>query len=78
MYQPALHLIIAFGETTAALKMEACCQQEELPGRLIPLPQQIRAGCGLAWAAGPEAETALTEMMERQQISTQGIYTLYY
>ncbi|MDD2213921.1 MAG: DUF3343 domain-containing protein [Oscillospiraceae bacterium] len=78
MYQPTVHLIIAFGQTTAALKMETCCQHEGLPGRLIPLPQQIRAGCGLVWAAAPEAENSLTEMMERQQIAVQGIYTLYF
>ena len=27
---------------------------EKVPGRLIPLPREISAGCGLAWRMLPE------------------------
>ena len=26
----------------------------EIPGRLIPIPREITAGCGLAWRIGAE------------------------
>lgn len=55
--QPAL--IITFSATTQVMQAEAFCQQEGLPGRLIPVPREITAGCGLAWKAPAEEETTL-------------------
>ena len=57
-------LIITFATTTQAMAMEKFCIQQNLPGRLIPVPREITAGCGLAWKALPEEKdrlmTALT------------------
>ncbi|MGN1182760.1 MAG: DUF3343 domain-containing protein [Faecalibacillus sp.] len=44
------YLIITFQETTMALYMERVCKKYKQDGRLIPLPKEIDAGCGLAWA----------------------------
>lgn len=44
-------LIVGFPTTNAALAAETCFQAAGLPGRLVPLPPQIAAGCGLAWRA---------------------------
>lgn len=30
------------------------CMETGIPGRLIPLPREISAGCGLAWRMRPE------------------------
>lgn len=30
------------------------CEAERIPGRLIPLPRELSAGCGLAWRMPPE------------------------
>lgn len=43
-------LVITFSETTMALYMERVCREDGKDGRLIPLPREIDAGCGLAWA----------------------------
>lgn len=64
-----LKLIIAFATTTAAMAMEAACKENE--GRLIPIPREISAGCGLAWCAEPEQEALLTARMEKEQIPFQ-------
>ena len=57
-------LIITFATTTQAMAMEKFCVQQNLPGRLIPVPREITAGCGLSWKARPEDKeqliTALT------------------
>lgn len=31
--------------------MEAACRSAGLPGRLVPVPGEITAGCGLTWMA---------------------------
>ena len=58
-------LIITFDTTTQAMAMEKFCMQRGLPGRLIPVPREITAGCGLSWKALPEEKdrliTAMTE-----------------
>ena len=54
MREKKLWLIITFHTTTAAMAMEAMCAAKNLPGRLIPVPREITAGCGLSWKAAPE------------------------
>lgn len=58
-------LVITFSTTTEAMGAEKYCMEQQLPGRLIPVPREITAGCGLAWKALPEErsrlETALLE-----------------
>lgn len=31
------------------MEMEAFCRDSGIPGRLIPVPRQLSAGCGIAW-----------------------------
>ena len=49
MRERKLWLIVSFATTTQALAMEAAASEDGIAGRIIPLPQQISAGCGLAW-----------------------------
>lgn len=69
-----MKVVYTFPSTVQALRMEQCCKQEELDGRLIPVPTQISAGCGMAWAALPEARVSLEEMISREAIEVEGVY----
>ena len=55
--------IIAFDATTQAMATDKLCAKNGLPGRLIPVPREITAGCGFAWKAAPEDETILIEAL---------------
>lgn len=70
----SLRLITAFPTATAAMTMEKACREEELPGRLIPVPRAISASCGMAWCAPPEARDALEALAGRRAIPTEGWY----
>lgn len=48
------YVILTFRTTTDAMAMEAQCVEQSVPGRLIPIPREITAGCGLAWRITPE------------------------
>lgn len=52
-------LVITFSTTTQAMKMEKFCLTSGIAGRLIPVPQEISAGCGLAWKAEPDMEETM-------------------
>ena len=45
--------IIAFDATTQAMATDKLCAKNGLPGRLIPVPREITAGCGFAWKSAP-------------------------
>lgn len=62
-------LVITFATTTASMAMEAACDPKW--GRLIPVPREIHAGCGLAWCANPELEMTLTKFMKEKNLSYQ-------
>lgn len=75
MRQKRPALIITFSSTTDAMAVEAHCQARGLPGRLIPVPRAITAGCGLAWKTDPGGEetfaralTALGVRWEAMQV----------
>ena len=65
MREKAFRAVITFDTTAAAIAMEKLCLSLDLPGRLIPVPREITAGCGLSWKALPEEKehllAALTE-----------------
>ena len=47
-----------------------------LPGRLIPVPRSITAGCGMCWAAPPDAREALEDLVMEQHLMIDGIYAI--
>lgn len=48
------YIVLSFGSTVAAMAWEKRCAEKTIPGRLIPLPRELSAGCGLAWRMLPE------------------------
>ena len=43
------YIVLSFNATVDAIAWEV-----NIPGRLIPLPRELSAGCGLAWRMLPE------------------------
>lgn len=50
-------LIVSFYSTHDAMAFEEYCHEHSIAGRLIPLPREISAGCGLAWSTTPDEES---------------------
>lgn len=67
-------VIFTFSTTTDAMFLEHVCRTENLPGRMIPVPTSISAGCGLSWSAPPDAEEAIRKAAEKNKIRIEGIY----
>ena len=68
--------VVTFATTTGAMAMERACRAAGLPGRLIPVPRSITAGCGMCWSAPPEARTALEALVVREKLDVDGLYTV--
>ena len=76
MIQEQERVVFTFHTTTDAMAMEALCKAENLGGRMIPVPGEITADCGLAWCAAPEQEEILTDALFAAGIPVQGVYRL--
>ncbi len=63
MREKTLQLLITFSSTVQAMSMEAQAHAAGLPGRLIPVPTAITAGCGLAYKAPLDSRAQLLELM---------------
>ena len=48
------YIVLSFASTARAMGWEKECAARGIPGRLIPLPSEITAGCGLGWRMLPE------------------------
>ena len=52
MKEKVLTTVVTFETTTQAIAMERECNKNKFTGRLIPVPREISASCGLAWKCG--------------------------
>ena len=66
--------VVTFRTTTGAMAMERLCREQGVPGRLIPVPRSITAGCGLFWAAPREAREAVEDLVMEAHLDVDGIY----
>lgn len=65
-------LVLTFPTTAAAMACEELCGRAGLPGRMIPVPGQISAGCGLAWKATPQDQDALVSALAEAGVAVEG------
>lgn len=69
-------LVITFSTTTAAMAMEKRAQEMGIFGRLIPLPSEISAGCGLSWKTKPEEKEKILVFLEEEKLKCEAMYEL--
>ena len=69
-------LVISFAATADAMAVERYCGEKGLPGRLIPIPREITAGCGLAWKTLPEEQERFARALEESGIRWQEMRVL--
>ena len=68
--------VVTFATTTGAMAMEQACRSAGLPGRLIPVPRSITAGCGMCWSAPPSARADLEALVIREKLDVGGRYAV--
>ena len=74
MRKKELKLVVTFHTTADAMAMEKTCKEKNAPGRLIPVPRAISAGCGLAWCAALEERGAILSVMGEAGIESEALH----
>ena len=69
-------IVLTFATTTAAMAFEMDAKNAGVEGRLIPVPRDISAGCGLAWMSRKPAELDLDKFIKDNNAEFEGRYEL--
>ena len=71
--QKSLQVVAVFATTSDAMAVDAAADAGLVPGRMIPLPACLSAGCGLAWSVPAEEGAALKEALEREGLAYESL-----
>lgn len=74
MRKKELKLVVTFHTTADAMAMEKACKEYQVPGRIIPVPRAISAGCGLSWCAALEDREQIVSMMRMTGIEEEAMH----
>lgn len=72
MKKKELRLVITFHTTADAMAMEKACKGKS-EGRLIPVPRELSAGCGISWCAPLTERTVLEQILSEAGIEWEKI-----
>lgn len=74
MRKKELKLVVTFHTTADAMAMEKVCKENQVPGRIIPVPRAISAGCGLSWCAELSDRETVASMMRTAGIEEEEMH----
>ena len=63
-----IRYIVTFATTNDAYGFKKHCEDNNIAGRLIPIPAKMHAGCGMVWSAPLTARVPLTQALERDDV----------
>ena len=78
MRKKELKLVVTFHTTADAIGFEKACKENQIPGRMIPVPRELSAGCGLAWCADPSEEAQIKSFLKNQEIQFEEMAEVLY
>lgn len=71
-------LIVTFHTTSDAMGVERLCKEHGVAGRMIPVPRELSAGCGLAWCAGTDTKETLERLMRENGLEYEQMAVMMY
>lgn len=73
MRKKELKIVVTFHTTADAMAMEKACKQHQSEGKLIPVPRQLSAGCGISWSAALTERDNLMKILQDSKIEYEEI-----
>lgn len=62
-------IVVAFATTSNAMAMEIYANKKNIVGKLIPIPNEMSAGCGLCWLTDTDDEMEVKSILEEGNLS---------
>ncbi len=70
------NLFVTFYTTAEAMAIEQSCSDNNIEGKLVPVPRVLSAGCGVAWKGRPEDIDITTQILKDNDIEWEEITIL--
>lgn len=67
-------VVVTFATTSDAMAVEAAAREDGIPGRIIPVPSAISAGCGLSWCAPIEDREPLEHALITRNLAFEALH----
>ncbi|WP_449314720.1 DUF3343 domain-containing protein [Rubneribacter sp.] len=67
-------VVATFATASDAMAVEAAAREGGIPGRMIPVPSAISAGCGLAWCAQAGERAALERALAERSLAFEALH----
>lgn len=74
MRKKEIRTIIVFSSTSHAMAFYDICKKENAPGKAVPVPGNVKAGCGMAWCIKPSEREEIIRLINRTNSPYEGIY----
>jgi len=74
--EKSLKTVVTFSTMADAMQMESEAAEKGFPGRIIPVPSEISAGCGLAWRVDERERQALLNAIRIFTLPYEGIFEI--
>lgn len=68
--------VVTFSTTSDAMAMESAACSYGIPGRIIPVPSEIDAGCGLAWSCDLAERDELERALTAHDLNYEGLFVV--
>lgn len=76
MHKQQKSILISFPSLFYAIKMEKICSDNKIKGKLIPIPREISAGCGISWVSEINLKNNLKQLIDTNNILIEKIYEI--
>ncbi|MGF3065948.1 DUF3343 domain-containing protein [Facklamia sp. P12945] len=70
------YLYLTFDSTTDAIAAEAQFKAANIKGRLVMIPRELSAGCGMSWRSEPHLKEVLLTVAEKNNINLKQVEIL--
>ncbi len=72
--QKTPHVVVAFDTISDVMAVEEAAKEHGIPGRIIPVPTQVDAGCGMAWAAPFEKHDEVVAALQEHSLAFSSVH----
>ena len=66
--------VVTFHTTSDAMAMERYCRNAGIAGRIIPVPRELSAGCGMAFMGEKSQYDIFSDALKKAGIDAEGIH----
>ena len=70
------HIIVTFSTTADVFAFDKECKKNEIEGRIVSVPRQLSAGCGMAWKSNLENKQALLDLIDKFDLIVEDVHEI--